>query len=485
MSSAEAPRQNLLQRLGLSQRLDLIYFVLAGFDLLTICIALFLNHMATTAFESGVQTSAIWSARQADVIQLSRLAKEANAPGNEVFFSRQPRQERAVFEAALVRFNAERPRVVERIERNRISKRDDELLRQIALIQDAVDQMAEQTEFTFQQFARGEERDAGRNMAVLDRTFHQLLGRLDDALATVEAGRAEHLERQLARARELRTLEIVIGGAVILIVCLVAFYGSYIGRAMRANVAQRAQMLSDVAAARDRLQHYANDVSHELRGPISKMRLDAEVLLRHERTGEQYKDGIESILVETQRLTTIVESLLFLARAENTQVSLRPAPLNAQKELALIVEFFAAAAEKDGISLGVGPAKSVIWADRALFQRAVSNLVSNALAHVRPGGRVAISVEADATETIVQVADTGSGIAPDLLARVFDRFQRGDSSGAGLGLGLAITKSIMELHGGAIELTSPPGAGVTARLSFPKHAAPSGPRAAAPDRANA
>lgn len=485
MSSAEAPRRGLLQRLGLSQRLDLLYFVLAGFDLLTICIALFLNHMATTAFESGVQTSAVWSTRQADVIQLSRLAKEANAPGNEVFFSRQPAQERAVFEAALARFNAERPRVVERIERNRISNRDDELLRQIALIQAAVDEMAEQTDFTFREFSRGEERDAGRNMAALDRAFHVLLGRLDDALATVEAGRSEHLERQLARARELRTLEIVIACAVILIVCFVAFYGSYIGRTMRASEALRAQMLDDVAAARDRLQHYANDVSHELRGPISKMRLDAEVLLRHERTGEQYKDGIESILVETQRLTTIVESLLFLARAENTQVSLQPAPLNAQRELALIVEFFAAAAEKSGINLSVRPTQGVIWADRALFQRAVSNLVSNALAHAKPGGRVAIGLEAGPTHATVEVADTGEGIPPALLARVFDRFQRGDASGSGLGLGLAITKSIMELHGGTIELTSPPGAGVTARLRFPKRAAPGGATLAAPERAHA
>lgn len=345
--------------------------------------------------------------------------------------------------------------------------------------------MAEQTEFTFREFSRGEERDAGRNMAVLDRAFHVLLGRLDDALATVEAGRSEHLERQLARARELRTLEILIACAVILIVCLVALYGSYIGRTMRAGEALRAQMLDEVAAARDRLQHYANDVSHELRGPISKMRLDAEVLLRHDRTGEQYKDGIELILVETQRLTTIVELLLFLARAENTQVSLRPAPLYAHRELALIVEFFAAAAEKDGIVLSVGQAKGIIWADRALFQRAVSNLVSNALAHVKPGGRVAIGVEADATSAIVEVADTGPGISPALLARVFDRFQRGDSSGTGLGLGLAITKSIMELHGGSIELASPPGAGVTARLRFPKPPAANETTRAAPDRAHA
>ncbi len=472
MSSAEtapapAAGRGLLQRLGLSQRLDLLYFVLAAFDLITICTALFLNHLTLTAFEAGVETSAVWSARQADVIQLSRLAKEANAPGNEVFFSRQPRRERALFETALARFNVERPLVVERIERQPLSNRDGELLRQIELIQSAVDEMAEQTNAIFSQFSRGDERDAGRNMAILDRTFHVLLGRLDDALAAVEAGRGEHLERQLRRAHELRTLELVIGSAVILIVCLVALYGSYMGRAMRANEAQRAQMLSEVAAAHERLQHYANDVSHELRGPISKMRLEVEVLLQQERTPEQYRTGTESILFEAQRLSTIVESLLFLARAENAAMSLNLGPVDADRELALIADFYAAAAEKAGVTLAVRRGKTSVWADRALFQRALSNLVGNALEHAAGARKITLATKADGDGSVVEVTDDGAGITEAALPRVFDRFQRGEAGGNGLGLGLAIAKGIMELHGGTIELTSKSGQGVVAKLFFP------------------
>jgi signal transduction histidine kinase len=468
MSSAEAPPRGFWQRLGLSRRLDILYFILAGFDLITICIALYLNHIATTAFEDGVRISAVWSARQADVLQLSRLAKEANAPGNEVFFTRQPRQERAKFVAALARFNAERPRVVERIERDPISPRDGELLHQIALIQDAVDQMAEQTEFVLQEFARGEERGAGRNMAVLDRTFHLLLGRLDDALAAVQVGRAEHLEQQLSRVRELRRLEIIIASAVIVIVCFVALYGSYIGRSLRASEAQRAHMLSEVAAARDRLEHYADDVSHELRGPISKMRLDAEVLLRVDRSPGEYRDGVESILIETQRLSTIVESLLFLARADNAAMTLQLTQLDAARELELIAEFFRPAAEEAGIRITVKAAKVRVWADRSLFQRAVSNLVSNALKHGAGGSRVEISAKAAADGAVVEVADNGPGIPAELLERAFERFQRADPSTEGLGLGLAIVKGVMDMHKGSVELAPAPGRGLVARMHFPE-----------------
>ncbi len=469
MFSVKASNQpGVLQRIGLSQRLDLLYFVLAAFDLITICTALFLNHLTLTAFEEGVRTSTAWSLRQADVLNLSRLAKEANAPGNEVFFTRQPRRERARFETALARFNAERPLVVERIQRQRISDRDGELLRQIALIQSAVDEMSSQTNAVFSQFVRGDERDAGRNMAVLDRTFHVLLGRLDDALASVEAGRAEHLERQLERARELRTLEWVIGGAVILIVFLVALYGSYVGRTMRANEAQRAQMLSEVAAARERLQHYADDVSHELRGPISKMRLGAELLLQLDRSPTEYRDGVESILIECQRLSVIVESLLFLARADNTAMTPQLAPLDAKRELTLIAEFFRASAEEAKIRLVVSAANTVVWADRSLFQRAVSNLVSNALKHGAGGSLIEIKAKAIAGGAVVEIADDGPGIPEEMLARAFDRFQRADASTEGLGLGLAIVKGVMDIHGGSIELASSGGRGLLASLKFPE-----------------
>lgn len=467
MSSAEPVRRRFFQRL------DLIYFVLAGIDLLTICTALYVNHVTTTAFEAGVTVSAEWSARQADIVRLSHLAQTVDAPGNDVFYTRDPSGEHAKFESAKIAFDAEWRRIAADIERETLSPHDGDIRGSLTNIQQIMSQMSVESEVILHEFAAGREGRASRGMAVMDRTFASLMSELDGALAIVEAGRAEHLSEQLRRARSMRQLEIGIGVAVLLIVGLVATYGVHMGGVIRANELQRATMLNEVAAARDRLQHYADDVSHELRGPISKMRLDSEVLLQVDRTAAQYRAGVESILIECQRLSTIVESLLFLARAENTTVSINRAPLDASRELTLLREFFAPAAEQAGVALSVVAGKSVVWADRSLLQRAVSNLVSNALAHTGSDGAIVLSAVAGAGETIISVQDNGSGISPDLLPRAFDRFQRGGEKkgGDGLGLGLAITKSIMELHGGSIELVSRETGGVEARLRFPSSAA--------------
>jgi signal transduction histidine kinase len=464
MSSAKvAPAKGLLQRL------DLIYFFLAGIDLLTICIALFLGHLTVTAFEEGVRTSAVWSQRQADIIHLQRLAQIADAPGNDIFYSRDTALERGRFEPALAEFNSDLARISRKIRADTLSTRDAEIVRRLEAIQQTMNQMAGETEIIFREFERGRELRSSRAMAVMDRTYALLGGEMDEALAVVEAGRSQHLETQLARARSLRQLEILIGVAVLFIVGLVATYGAYMGRVLRSSEAQRTAMLAELALQRERLEHYADDVSHELRGPISKMRLDAEVLLQVDRTAQQYRGGVESILIECQRLSMIVESLLFLARAEHTKTSIGRAPLNARRELETLREFFAPAAEQAGIALSVNAGKGVVWADRSLFQRAVSNLVSNALAHTKAGDAIVLSAAETAVDTTIAVQDSGSGIAPDLLPRVFDRFQRGEGKkdGAGLGLGLAITKSIMELHGGSIEISARRERGVEARLRFP------------------
>lgn len=456
---------------GLLQRLDFIYFALAAFDLVTICVALFLGHLTVTAFEDGVRTSAVWSQRQADIIHLSRLAQVVDAPGNDIFYSRDANTERRRFESALTAFNAGRSRISRQINDATLSSRDADIARRLGGIQATMDRMATETATIFHEFQRGREERASRSMAVMDRTFAILGNQLDETLAIVEAGRAEHLEAQLARARLLRGLELFVGAAVLLIVGLVATYGAHMGRTLRANEAQRQRMLADLATAHERLQHYADDVSHELRGPISKMRLDAEVLLRVDRSQGQYRAGVESMLIECQRLSAIVESLLFLARAENAAAVISKSALDLKKELGLIAEFFAAAAEDAGVQLRVGSASGALLADRSLLQRAVSNLISNALAHTPNGGVIELSAGAVDHECWVEVKDDGPGVSPEMLPRVFDRFQRGGSarSDNGLGLGLAITKSIMQLHGGTIAIDSEAGAGVRARLIFPRN----------------
>jgi signal transduction histidine kinase len=116
------------------------------------------------------------------------------------------------------------------------------------------------------------------------------------------------------------------------------------------------------------------------------------------------------------------------------------------------------------LNAGVVPLR----ADRSLFQRAVSNLVSNAIDHTPAGKQVALSAVAEGGAIVIEIKDEGAGMSEDDRAHAFDRFYRGEGARSGLGLGLAITKCIMDLHGGAIELSSRLGMGTRARLIFPE-----------------
>jgi two-component system heavy metal sensor histidine kinase CusS len=140
-------------------------------------------------------------------------------------------------------------------------------------------------------------------------------------------------------------------------------------------------------------------------------------------------------------------------------------------ELAAVREFYVPAAEEAGIELAVvAPPRLACRLDRTLFQRALGNLLTNAVTHTPEGGRVVVSASSGPEGLVVSVSDTGVGIAPEHLPRLFDRFYRPDParpSGQGVGLGLAIVKSIAEQHGGRASVASRPGAGCVVTLNFP------------------
>jgi two-component system, OmpR family, heavy metal sensor histidine kinase CusS len=149
-------------------------------------------------------------------------------------------------------------------------------------------------------------------------------------------------------------------------------------------------------------------------------------------------------------------------------------PVDIGRELKSIHDFYEAAASEAGVTMACNSQAGIVAAlDRALFQRAVGNLIANALAHTKPGGTITLSAAAEDDAVRVEVADTGCGIAPEHLPHVFDRFYRVDaarSSGSGrVGLGLAIAKSIATLHGGSAAITSEVGRGTRITLIFSTH----------------
>lgn len=234
------------------------------------------------------------------------------------------------------------------------------------------------------------------------------------------------------------------------------------------------QMLDRLEGAFERLSRFSADLAHELRTPVNNLRGELDVALEKPRTPEEYVELIGSSLEECARLSRIIDSLLFLARAEHPQMQIDRETFNVGEEIGNIHDFFEPMAYESGVQIHTdvnGCASANL--NRPLFQRAVGNLVSNALAHTPSGGSIAIRAASDDRFLSIEVADTGSGIPPDDLPHVFERFFRADRSrtpaNGGVGLGLAIVKSIVELHRGSVDVTSEIGRGTRVRLQFPRN----------------
>jgi two-component system heavy metal sensor histidine kinase CusS len=239
---------------------------------------------------------------------------------------------------------------------------------------------------------------------------------------------------------------------------------------LRDLAAEFAQMQVRLRDSFQRLAQFSDDLAHELRTPVNNLMGAAEVALGQPRSADEYRETLASMLEEAQRLRRMIDELLFLARAEQPEKSLERVRIDAREEAAAVVEFFSPVADEKRIALSV-EGTGTVSADRALFRRALSNLVGNALQYTPAGGNVRVVIVHDGESIRIEVHDTGAGIERRHLGRLFDRFYRVDEARSsypdGTGLGLSIVRSIMTLHGGSVTAASEPGHGSLFTLVFP------------------
>ena len=231
-------------------------------------------------------------------------------------------------------------------------------------------------------------------------------------------------------------------------------------------------MLDRLEQSFTHISQFSDDVAHELRTPINNLRGEIEVALGKVRSAEEYRDVLGSCFEECTRIARLIRTLLFLARADTAADALQREPVDLGEELAKVVEFYGPAAGERGVELRVAEVPGVrAELDRTLFQQAIGNLISNAVAHTPAGGSVELAASACGQNVRVTVTDTGCGIAPEHLAHVFERFYRIEPSRTGsqqnAGLGLAVVRSIVNRHGGRVQIHSVVGEGTRVQLVLP------------------
>ena len=217
-----------------------------------------------------------------------------------------------------------------------------------------------------------------------------------------------------------------------------------------------------------RLSQFSADLAHELRTPVANMMGEAQVALTRDRTATEYRETLESTIGECERLSRIVDNLLFVARVDAAREPIARKRFDARKAVEKIAAFYQMIADDRHVVISCS-GEGQIHADSDLFERAVGNLLDNALRFTPENGSIQITLSKHDGDIKVAVSDNGCGIAPEHLPRVFDRFYRAESSRGsdGAGLGLALVKSIVDLHGGSATIQSEIGRGTTVTLTFP------------------
>ena len=217
-------------------------------------------------------------------------------------------------------------------------------------------------------------------------------------------------------------------------------------------------MLNRLEDGVQRLSGFAADLAHDMRTPLNTLMMETQVALSRARTVEEYQALLASNFEEYERLSRMIDNTLFLARVDNAQLALKRETLDLAAELQRIHDYFEFLAEDVGVRLSVEAEPLRASVDPVLLQRAVSNLMANALAHTPAGGTVTLSARQLEQGVAIAVANSGPGIDAAHLPHIFDRYYRADQArSAGAGLGLSIVRAIMELHEGNVTVASRPG----------------------------
>jgi heavy metal sensor kinase len=233
------------------------------------------------------------------------------------------------------------------------------------------------------------------------------------------------------------------------------------------------EMLGRLEAAFQRVTQFTADASHELRTPVSVMRTNAEITLRKPRSEAEYREALLRILDESEKVSRLIEQLLALARADSGSAALQMGRTDLNAAIASACREASVLAEAKQLQFSQSIPENAMWVqgDSSSLERLFMILLDNAVKYTPSGGRVDVRLGSDDGFAVADVRDSGSGIAPEDVPHVFDRFYRADRArsreSGGTGLGLAIGRWIAEAHRGEIRVESEPAKGSKFQVRIP------------------
>lgn len=464
----------------------LVYYLLATFNLLTICLTLYLSFQIMAIYTQSVDVNKEWSTRDNRYSNLGQLAMQVNAPGNDVFDSRDVAGESAKLRTALHAFTAamtEAHHDLTEVAEPHIPQ----LSEWLDTVDEAMDAMVAEAQQIFTYFDLNQPDLAGQRMATMDRKYAQVTVSLAQLRAGMSKIQQDNFSAQLASAAVLKRYEYLVAGIIVLIIIIAVLYGHYLAKKIRLVHNDRERALAQLQETNLRVEGYVTErthqverllkqkdefihqLGHDLRTPLTPL-VTLLPIARSLEKDPEIQEFLDVTIESTGYMKDMVDKLLLLAKLNSDHTPIDITDVILQEE---VVKSLASSevclAQNDNITLENKINKDIIvQADTTYLITAFNNLLSNAMKYSPEGGTLTIDAIKNNGWVTVSIRDEGVGLTEEQQAKMFDEFYKGDSARhdlKSLGPGLAICKRIIERHGGNIWAESP-GLGMGTKIYF-------------------